>query len=137
MNGRSSRHAEALQGPRMPSPDGSDEDTEHEDLVSGDYSTRMEQIFDEEGQVHSQGQEMDDEEDEDEEGFVYQGVDSEPRGAYRDQLHDILGSAHEDDELDEKELSGAPALENATRNDLAVVIVSCSRGRTHPDTDKN
>lgn len=69
-----------------------DEDT-HEDH-GGDYSTRLGELMsdEEEGSASS--------EDEDEGGFLYQGVDAEPAGGYREQLRDVLGAEHEGDELE-------------------------------------
>ncbi|KAF9465048.1 hypothetical protein BDZ94DRAFT_1117445, partial [Collybia nuda] len=79
---------------------GSDED--HEDHV-GDYSTRMEELFDEgEGDSDSHNQ---DDEDDDEEGFLYTGVDAaDVSTGYRDQLRDLLGPELTDDELEVHEV---------------------------------
>ncbi|EPQ57241.1 hypothetical protein GLOTRDRAFT_73888 [Gloeophyllum trabeum ATCC 11539] len=70
----------------------------------------MEEFMDDsEGEVQgSRGQEDDGDDDDADEGFVYEGVDAGASGSggYRDRLRDILGSEHapEDDELDEKEV---------------------------------
>jgi hypothetical protein len=66
----------------------------------GDYSTRMDEIFDDERDDNDSEVFGGDEEEEDE-GFVYEGVDAPPKGAYRDQLRDVLGSDNEEDEDDE------------------------------------
>ncbi|RDB25342.1 Vacuolar protein sorting-associated protein 8 [Hypsizygus marmoreus] len=78
--------------------DASDNDEEH----PGDYSTRMEELFDEEDESDAH---VEDEEDE-EEGFLYTGVDAGdiPTG-YRDQLRDVLGSdLTDDDEMEANEV---------------------------------
>lgn len=88
---------------RKPSIAFSDQDgdeNDDEEYQEGDYSTRMEELFedgDEEGGL---------EDDEDEEGFVYTGLDAdESTGDYRSQLRDVLGPDHEEDEeLEELEV---------------------------------
>lgn len=79
---------------RKPSLGFSDQDgeTNEDDDNTGDYSTRMEELFEEEddGDAHQ-------DEEEDEEGFVYSGVDAdESNGDYRSQLRDVLGLEHEE-----------------------------------------
>jgi hypothetical protein len=68
---------------------------------AGDYSVRLEEILDDDARPMNGTDDNDDDE-----GFVYQGVDAAPvpsRGAYRSQLRNILGADHEDDELEEQE----------------------------------
>jgi hypothetical protein len=67
---------------------------------AGDYSVRLEEILDDDARPMNGTDDNDDDE-----GFVYQGVDAAPvpsRGAYRSQLRNILGADHEDDELEEQ-----------------------------------
>lgn len=72
---------------------------EHEDEYQGDYSSRMEELF-EDGEDEDEGQEED---DEDEEGFLYTGLDAdESPGDYRSQLRDVLGPEHEEEEETEE-----------------------------------
>ena len=49
------------------------------------------------------GSEEDEDQDDDEEAFFYTGADSHLAGTYREQLRDVLGPDHTDDELDEQE----------------------------------
>lgn len=81
---------------RKPSFDSSDHDGEvdEEDYHhGGDYSSRMEELFDDEDNSEAH------EDDEDEEGFLYTGVDAnESSGDYRSQLRDILGPEHEEED---------------------------------------
>ena len=62
---------------------------------TGNYSTRMEELFDDDEDEHirparTNGVHLSDEEDDDE-PFVYNGVDAEPHPvSYRDQLRDVL-----------------------------------------------
>jgi hypothetical protein len=81
---------------------GSDE--EHEDHV-GDYSTRMDELFDEgEGDLDARDEE-EGKEDEGEDGFLYTGVDAaNVSTGYRDQLRDVLGQELTDDEVDAHEV---------------------------------
>ena len=64
-----------------------DADTSVEPSV-GNYSSRMEELFSDEEEEHFDlnGALSDD----DEEGFVYDGQDAEPRKGYREQMQEIL-----------------------------------------------
>lgn len=85
---------------RKPSLVFSEHDEDEDDIHEGDYSTRMEELFDDE----NEGEEGGDDEDEDEEGFVYTGEDvDESTGDYRAQLRDVLGPDAEDEEEVESE----------------------------------
>jgi hypothetical protein len=81
--------------------------TEVSDDDPGDYSTRLEEILDEDlAPTAGLEDHADDEE------FFYEGVDAAPMlastlGAYRSQLRNILGTEHEDDELEEPEDTSA------------------------------
>jgi hypothetical protein len=93
---------------RQPSFDFSDHDvsdTEH-DEHPGDYTTRMEELFDN-GEDDADFREKDDvNEDDDDEGFFYTGIDAAdvPTG-YQEQLRDVLGSElSDDDELEAHEV---------------------------------
>jgi vacuolar protein sorting-associated protein 8 len=96
---------------RQPSFDFSDHDasdTEHDEHL-GDYSTRMEELF-EDGEDDADFREKEGEEEEDDgEGFLYTGVDAAdmPTG-YQEQLRDVLGSEpSDDDELEAHEVARA------------------------------
>ncbi|KAG6911131.1 hypothetical protein DXG01_003871 [Tephrocybe rancida] len=80
---------------RQPSPGLSDNAEEH----PGDYSTRMDELFDDGDDEAEPVADVDD--DEDGEGFVYAGVDAPdiPTG-YTDRLRDVLGSELTDDDSD-------------------------------------
>lgn len=76
------------------------EGEEDEDEYQGDYSTRMEELF-EDGEGGN-AEEDDDEDEEEEEGFLYTGMDAdESTGDYRSQLRDVLGPDHEEEEEEE------------------------------------
>ena len=84
---------------RKPSLGFSEHDEDEEDTHEGDYSTRMEELFDDENEG-----EAGDEDEEDEEGFVYTGQDAdESTGDYRAQLRDVLGPDAEEEEESETE----------------------------------
>ncbi|KAF8070487.1 Golgi CORVET complex core vacuolar protein 8-domain-containing protein [Lyophyllum atratum] len=101
---------------RQATPDSSDHisDTNDEEHP-GDYSTRMEELFDD-GEDEAKEYE-DGEEEEEEEGFLYTGVDamSVPTG-YRDQLRDVLGVELTDDELDALEVEQSVILDDNARD---------------------
>lgn len=69
----------------------------NEDITSnpGDYSSRLDEILsDEENEVkgkHSYGFD-DGSSNEDDEGFLYSGIDAQIPSGYQDQLHDVLGT---------------------------------------------
>lgn len=72
-----------------------DDDLSH----AGDYSSHMEELFDEES-LHG-----DDPFEEEEEGFTYNGVDvvDAPTG-YQEQLRDVLGPDHNEDDGSESDV---------------------------------
>ncbi|KAI0798471.1 Golgi CORVET complex core vacuolar protein 8-domain-containing protein [Irpex lacteus] len=78
-----------------------------EDHDGGDYSTRLEELLsDDEG--HEE-EDVGEEEDEDEDEAVW---------TYREQLRDVLGPEHEDDEVDEQEVENSsctPAMDDEAR----------------------
>jgi len=89
---------------------GSD-DEEHIDTNGADYSTRMGELFDDENETSAVSLPRfgpDDEDGEDEEAFVYDGVDAQTsRASYHEQLRDVLDDDGEDvdgDELEEREV---------------------------------
>lgn len=66
----------------------------------GDYSTRMEELFDGDEEDHG-GESGDEQED-----FVYDGIDADQvtRTNYREQLLDVLGSDDTSDVFEEEEI---------------------------------
>jgi len=62
---------------------------------AGDYSSHMEELFDEDAEGSFHGSDP----DEDEESFIYNGadVDDTPAG-YQERLLDVLGSDHNEDD---------------------------------------
>lgn len=71
----------------------------------GDYSAQFEELMSDGEDEGGHGGDDDDDEDDNggEEGFVYSGVDADPTGGYREQLRDVLGPDHEEDELVEEQ----------------------------------
>ena len=90
--------------------DNEGDDDHEQDNNAGDYSARMEELFDdtedEDGGRGGMGAENEDEEDIG--GFVYSGADAEViQGTYKQQLRDVLGPDHDgDDELEERIMNG-------------------------------
>ena len=90
---------------------GSD-DEEHIDTNGADYSTRMGELFDDEDETPAVSvPRLDpDEDDEDDEAFIYDGADAHvSRASYREQLRDVLDeddedTGNDDDELEEREV---------------------------------
>lgn len=69
-----------------------------EDEQGGDYSTRMEELFaDDSPELKEEGLNFNEEEDEEEEGFLYTGDDADLSTGYRDQLRDVLEDDSEAD----------------------------------------
>jgi hypothetical protein len=105
----------------------SDEDEQF--TYSGDYSTRMEEILDGEAKSDDGPDAGDDDEGE---GFLYQGEDAEPQGPYRDQLRAILDAEHEDDELEEHELETSLRVDKLTVPGPAPARVAVSASHALP-----
>ncbi len=88
---------------------GSD-DGEHIDANGADYSTRMGELFDDEDETPTVSVPRfdPDEDGENDEAFIYDGVDAQvSRTSYREQLRDVLdedGEDADDDELEEREV---------------------------------
>ena len=101
MNGTQDPHTYLSVG-RSASPVFSDMGAEEgpDDDQLGDYSTRLEELMSDDEPSNGHAEENEDEDDE-EEGFFYSGVDAEPSGTYREQLRDVLGPEHEDDDASE------------------------------------
>ncbi|KAH9929603.1 Golgi CORVET complex core vacuolar protein 8-domain-containing protein [Epithele typhae] len=78
-----------------------DEDNAPDAVIMGDYSARFEELMSDGDNGGEQGE--DDADDDEEEGFVYDGVDADPTGGYREQLRQVLGADHEEDELEEEQ----------------------------------
>lgn len=111
--------------------EGDDEDGEEH---TGDYSTRMEELFDdgEEGSLSAH------EEEDNDEGFLYTGLDApgQPSG-YRDQLRDVLGhDLDEDEELDAHEVEQSLILDDleTSGDDEPLVVRALSSNICVSDT---
>lgn len=83
-----------------------DEGEDDRDDHLGDYSTRLEELMSDEDdqEGNANGAEY---EDEDDEGFFYNGTDSAPAGTYREQLRDVLGPEHDLDDAEEPEVENS------------------------------
>ncbi|KAI0075109.1 hypothetical protein K474DRAFT_1676591 [Panus rudis PR-1116 ss-1] len=81
-----------------------DEDNASHDDHPGDYSTRFDAIMgDDEGEDAGNTKALGHSDDE-EEGFFYTGVDAADSGGYKEQLRDVLGPDHTEDEQEEVEV---------------------------------
>ena len=80
----------------------SDDDDEPDLSHAGDYSSHMEELFDEEAEESLRG---DDPFEDEEEGFIYNGFDvvDAPTG-YQEQLRDVLGPDHNEDDGSESDV---------------------------------
>ena len=98
MNGTQVQQLNASTG-RSESPVFSDTEADdiHDDDHPGDYSTRLGEVMSDE-EDSSGAREHEGDENDDEEAFFYSGVDAEPAGTYREQLRDVLGPEHEEDD---------------------------------------
>jgi len=95
--------------PRRPSLAFSDfgsDDEEHVDTNGADYSARMDELFDDEGETTPLSvSRLDADADDEEEAFVYDGADAQvSRASYREQLRDVLDDDVDDDEIEEREV---------------------------------
>ena len=89
----------------------SDDEADDRDDQGGDYSARLEELMSDDDEHGKNGNGVD-EEDEDE-GFFYTGVDAPPAGSYREQLRDVLGPDHDIDDTEE------PEVDNSLIHDVA------------------
>ena len=116
-------------------------DEENEEMPQdhpGDYSTRLEELMSDtedgpNGDNHD-GHGDGDDDDGDEGGFVYSGVDAAPSGGYREQLRDVLGPDHEDDELDEQEVEHSLLHDVEEKEHLASLMTDEARVRRVPQS---
>ncbi|KAF9241625.1 Golgi CORVET complex core vacuolar protein 8-domain-containing protein [Melanogaster broomeanus] len=83
---------------RSPSPSISSHDEDVDEDHQGDYSKRMEELFDGDEEHEAEGDE--------EEGFIYDGVDAEQitGNNYREQLRDVLGPDDTSDIFEEDDV---------------------------------
>ena len=85
-------------------------DEKHLNTNGGDYSTRMSELFDDDDEdtptVSVPPFDLDgDDDDDDEEGFVYNGADSQvTRTTYREQLREVLDDDDDDEMAEEHEV---------------------------------
>lgn len=98
---------------------GSDSESEEpsQEDHGGDYTTRLEELLSD-GEHDSDAQS----EDEEEEGFCYTGVDADLSTTYKDQLRDVLGPDHEEDEAEEVEVEHSLLQEVAENEDFAAAM---------------
>ena len=96
MNGtQKQQHSDSLGLPESPVFSDTEADGQDDDHF-GDYSTRLEELMSDD-EERPPGQ--DTAEDDEDEGFVYNGVDAEPSGTYREHLRDVLGPDHDEDDV--------------------------------------
>jgi hypothetical protein len=105
--------AGTIRKPSFDFSDHGDSDTEH-DEHPGDYSARMEELF-EDGEDDAPGfREKGEDEDDDDEAFLYTGVDAgDLHAGYQERLRDVLGSEISDDD----EWEEAPGVKRASTVD--------------------
>ncbi|THU95630.1 hypothetical protein K435DRAFT_723399 [Dendrothele bispora CBS 962.96] len=99
--------------------DNEDNDEHEFDEHPGDYSTRMEELFEDE--EDGPNAHIDGDDSEDEEGFIYTGADADVSiTSYRDQLRDVLGPEHEeeaDSVVDAREVEKSLIVEHEEGNE--------------------
>lgn len=76
-----------------------DEDEDAQSIYPGDYSTQLEELFD--GEEDSESGEAEQRSDNDED-FVYDGIDADTSISYKDQLRDVLGQEDADEREEEQ-----------------------------------
>lgn len=94
--------------------DSDEEQVDNELPLGGDYSSRMEEIMDDEDDEEGTSFKLDSDDDDAEEGFLYTGVDSAPSTGqnYQDRLREVLG---QDELTDEDEDDGIYMEEDGPR----------------------
>ncbi|KAH9858426.1 Golgi CORVET complex core vacuolar protein 8-domain-containing protein [Lenzites betulinus] len=107
----------------------SEGDPESPDADAGDYSTRFDELMSD-GEEDGDGA-HDGTDDEEEEGFVYEGVDADPTGGYRDRLRDVLGPDHEEDELDEEQEVERSLVHEVEENEKFAATIEDEAGHVH------
>ncbi|TFK54448.1 hypothetical protein OE88DRAFT_1695853 [Heliocybe sulcata] len=136
-NGFAGNSAYHLKQQSLDSFDDEQESEQHEEPGDYSYSSRMEELM---GDSEEDAQ-ADRSDDDEEAGFVYDGVDASDNVGYRDRLRDILGAEHapEDDEIEEKEVeksllhASGDAILNGV-NGQGVPHVEVSSDNTPPST---
>ncbi|CCL98684.1 uncharacterized protein FIBRA_00686 [Fibroporia radiculosa] len=107
---------------------------EVQDDHGGDYSTRFDELMsDTEDSSNSHVPHFDEGEEEEEEGFLYSGKDADPVGGYREQLRDVLGAEHEEDELDEQEVERSLLHDVEEKEKLAAMMEDEAKVVIHSD----
>ncbi|KAJ8076521.1 hypothetical protein PM082_000944 [Marasmius tenuissimus] len=100
------------ESPSSSSPSLEDDDN-HNMEDSGDYSTRMKELFDDEEHANGHNENKDSDSDSDEEGFIYAGADADVSVGYKDRLRDVLGPDHEEeDDTDAHEVERSLIIED-------------------------
>ena len=82
-------------------------DTEADDAPDsglGDYSARFEELMSDDDMDGDGGGDAAGSDKDEDGAFVYDGVDADPTGGYREQLRQVLGPDHEEDELEAEEV---------------------------------
>jgi hypothetical protein len=110
------------------SPTFSGNEEEVEDDQVGDYTTRMEELLSDGDDEHG-----DAETDEDDGGFIYDGVDADQITGdnYRDQLRDVLGPEDSYDESEEQEVEQVLLQESSSASNELPRDVPVSCGMPH------
>jgi hypothetical protein len=104
--GEGSRISDLLSDAGSQEDEDEDEDAEFTYPVVGDYSTQLEEMFD--------GEEAEQRSNDDDEDFLYDGVDTSI--SYKDQLREVLGQGDED-EKEEKGVGESLVHENGASHD--------------------
>lgn len=107
----------------------SDGEETPQDDQGGDYTTRLEELLsDAEHNSGAQSEEGEEEED----GFFYTGVDADPAPTYKEQLRDVLGPDHDEDDVEDSgvEVEHSLLREVAENEEFAAAMDDEAR---HPD----
>ncbi|KAK7053310.1 hypothetical protein VNI00_003936 [Paramarasmius palmivorus] len=112
-----------------------EDDDEHGE--SGDYASRMKELFTDE-EDHSESQQnghADSDSDESEDAFLYTGADADVSIGYKDRLRDVLGPDHNDEEdTDAHEVERSLIIEGAHSDDDEPLSHEVSSSDILPET---
>lgn len=91
----------------------------------GDYSSHMEELFDGEEPADEERSELHDDEEEEDGGFIYDGVDADTSIGYKAQLREVLGQDHDEEESEADVLDVERSLAHDTQDEYQADTSVC------------